>query len=179
MVGAEPPLPTRGQRLALLGFGAFVTVQLTLTALDRNVWPFCSYNLFNRVLPHRIPQPRVRLLEGDHASKLLPVHGMMPLEFFRVVRIFGMIYRDSSDEELKRRFSERLLRRLNTEPWGAFDEVKASYRPSTPDGFSGFEVHEVQIDVRDYDVDRDGPLHGRRVLYVHAPEARPAVSASA
>jgi hypothetical protein len=125
--------------------------------------------MFNRDFPERLPQPRVRLQDGDGPTVLLPVYGMMPLEFFRVVPIFGAIFLDNADEGVKARFARRVLDRMNDHPWRAFDEVRASYRPRSG-RFTGLDVYEVWADLAEFDSRADGPWQDERLLYSYRSE---------
>ncbi|GAA3836819.1 hypothetical protein GCM10022226_68440 [Sphaerisporangium flaviroseum] len=156
-----------GRKPALMAaiLGAVLVGQFFHTVVDRNRWPFCSNNMFNRTLPRRFPQLRIRLRDGDEWTGLRQVYGLMPLEFFRVVDIFAVILLENQDEELKDRFCRTILRRLNTRPWAAFDEVGRSERPTHPRGFTGLEVLMVTVDVADYRMADDGPLYDHQVLY--------------
>lgn len=145
---------------ALVYFGA----QLAHTWRDRNRWPLCSYNMFNRCLPARLAQPRVALHDGSGTGPLQPVYGMMPLEFFRVVRIFAEMFLGNDDEAVQQRFAARVVDRLNREPWEAFDEVRRSYRPRSGQ-ITGFDLYEVWIDMADFDPAEGGPLHDTKLLF--------------
>ncbi|MEV4398201.1 hypothetical protein [Nonomuraea sp. NPDC049607] len=144
---------------------AVLAGQFFHTVVDRNRWPFCSNNMFNRALPRRFPQLRIRLRDGDEWTGLRQVYGLMPLEFFRVVDIFATVLLENTDDEVKERFCRTILDRLNTRPWPNYDEVRRSERPTHPRGFTGLEVIMVSIDVGDYSMTDDGPLYDHQVLY--------------
>ncbi|WP_188188817.1 hypothetical protein [Nonomuraea sp. SYSU D8015] len=149
----------------LIGAGVtFFAVQAAHTWTDRNRWPLCSYNMFNRCLPERFAQPRVTLYDEFRSYPMLPVYGLLPLEFFRVVAICGAVYL-GDDDDLKDQFTASVLKGLNDAPWQAFDEVKASYRAESPRGFTGMDVFETWIDLADYDPRAGGPLHDTKLLY--------------
>jgi hypothetical protein len=150
--------------LITAGLGYFAA-QLYHTWVDRNRWPLCSYNMFNRCLPEQLAQPRITLYDSIGEHPMLPVYGTLPLEFFRVVRIFAKVYLTDTSDDLRNRFAERVIDRLNREPWDAFDEVHASFRPRGDTGFTGFDLYEVWIDTRDFDPRADAPLHRPRLLY--------------
>lgn len=148
----------------LAGVTGYLAAQMVCTWRDRNRWPLCSYNMFNRRLPARLAQPRVVLYDGSGAGPAQPVYGMMPLEFFRVVQIFGEVFLANDDDALKDRFAARVIGRLNTSPWRGFDEVRASYRPRSG-RFTGFDLLEVWIDTADFDPRAGEPLYDTRLLY--------------
>lgn len=146
-------------------FAGLLSVQVWHTVRDRNRWPICSNNMFNRVLPERIPQLRVRLRDGDVWTDPRSVYGLLPLEFFRVVDILDAVLVDNKDHVVRDRFCARVIDRLNTRPWNSFDEVHASERPTSSRGFTGIEILLVIVDVSDYSSTVDGPFHGCRVLH--------------
>jgi hypothetical protein len=163
---AELPNPV-GRRATVMAaiLGAVLAGQFFHTVVDRNRWPFCSNNMFNRTLPRRFAQLRIKLRDGDEWTGLRQVYGLMPLEFFRVVDIFAAVLLENEDDELKDRFCRTVLRRLNTRPWRASDEVRRSERPTHHRGFTGLEVLMVTVDVGDYSMADDGPLYDVQVLY--------------
>jgi hypothetical protein len=65
----------------------------------------------------------------------------LPVEFFRAYDMVDLIYAGKDDDK-KQAFSKSLLRRLNHEPWGRFDEVYPAARPPTASAFVGLEVFE-------------------------------------
>ncbi|WP_327088495.1 hypothetical protein OIE66_40300 [Nonomuraea sp. NBC_01738] len=157
----------RGRKPALaaaLLFGV-LAVQFYYTVVDRNRWPFCSNNMFNRTLPRRFPQLRIRLRDGAEWTGLRQVYGLMPLEFFRVVDICAGVLLENEDPGVKDRFCETIVRRLNTRPWPGFDEVRRSERPVHPGGFTGLEILMVNVDVGDYRMADDAPLYDQQVLH--------------
>ncbi|MFI7210900.1 hypothetical protein [Micromonospora maritima] len=156
---------TLSEALLVTAGAGYLGAQLWHTWKDRNRWPLCSYNMFNRTLPSRFPQPRVTLHDPAGSQELLPVYGLLPLEFFRVVSIMAEVFLVNQDEAIKHRFAERVLRRLNTRPWAAFDEVHASHRPLGPAGFHGLDLYAVTLDLDDYDPRVDRPLHQPELLF--------------
>jgi hypothetical protein len=157
--------PGRKPAVAAALLLSVLAVQFYHTVVDRNHWPFCSNNMFNRVLPRKFPQLRIRLRDGAEWTGLRQVYGLMPLEFFRVVDIFAGVLLENEDPEVKDRFCETVVRRLNTHPWPGFDEVRRSERPAHSDGFTGLEVVMVSVDVGDYVMADDGPLYDHQVLH--------------
>jgi hypothetical protein len=148
----------------LAGAVGYVAAQLVCTWRDQNRWPLCSYNMFNRRLPDRLAQPRVVLHDGVNEYPAEPVYGMMPLEFFRVVRIFAEVFLVNEDDAIKDRFAARVIDRLNTSPWDGFDEVRPSFRPRSG-RFTGFDLYEVWIHTDDFDPRKGEPLHDTKLLY--------------
>ncbi|MFE5732533.1 hypothetical protein ACFQ7A_16705 [Streptomyces sp. NPDC056528] len=155
------PLPLLGGAL-LAGLTA---AQFLHTVRDRNRWPICSNNMFNRPLPRHVEQLRVRLKDGDRWTQPRSVYGLMPLEFFRVVDICVAVLIDNEDRDVRDRFCRRVVERLNAHPWKAFDEVSASERPEDPRGFTGLELLSVSVDLQDYCRATDSPLYDVDVLH--------------
>jgi hypothetical protein len=163
----------RAAEIAVLaGAAGLLARQFACTWTDRNSWPFCSYNMFNRVLPERIGQPRVILTDGAGPTRPLPVYGLLPLEFFRVMSVTGAVYLGDTDTAARDAFTERMLDRLSDHPWRAFDEVRASIRPRAG-RFTGLDLYEAWIDLSDYDPDADQPLHDLRLLYSYRRQPWP------
>ncbi|MFH0244581.1 hypothetical protein ACGRHY_19700 [Streptomyces sp. HK10] len=155
----------RAAQLAAVALAGLTAVQFAHTVRDRNRWPVCSNNMFNQVLPERLPQLRVRLRDGERWGGLRPVYGLLPLEFFRVVDICVNVLVENEDREVRDRFCRRVVERLNSRPWRAFDEVHASERPIDPRGFTGLEMLVVSVDIADYSRADDAPLHEQRTLH--------------
>lgn len=139
--------------------------QFVHTVRDRNRWPICSNNMFNRPLPQRVEQLRVRLKDGTRWTEPRSVYGLLPLEFFRVVDICDAVLVDNEDPEVRDRFCRRVVERLNTRPWRGFDEISASERAGDPRGFTGLELLVVTVDLADYCRATDSPLHDIDVLH--------------
>lgn len=150
---------TRGERLLGAATGAYLLAQFAHTWRRRNRWPLCSYDMFSYPLASRFPQPRVQLCDDEGSTPLMPVYGLLPVEFFRAVAIIDDVFYECRDEALKERFAETMVHRLNTRPWRAFDEVRASIRPRSPRGWTGFRLVDVTIDLADYRPGEDQPLH--------------------
>lgn len=155
----------RAPLLAAAALGVLTMVQFVHTVRDRNRWPFCSNNMFNRVLPDRLPQLRVRLRDGDQWTEPRSVYGLLPLEFFRVVDICAAVLMENEDRQVRDRFCLRVVQRLNSSPWRGFDEVSDSERPTAPNGFTGLELLLVTVDLADYSRSTDSPLHDQQVLH--------------
>lgn len=155
------PLPV----LAAVLLAGLTAVQFAHTVRDRNRWPICSANMFNRPLPQRVEQLRVRLKDGAEWTEPRSVYGLLPLEFFRVVDICVAVLIDNEDLEVRDRFCRRVVDRLNSRPWKAFDEISASERPTDPSGFCGLELLSVSVDLADYTRATDSPLHDLEVLH--------------
>lgn len=150
---------TRGEGLLTAATCAYLLAQIGHTWRRRNRWPLCSYDMFSYPLAARFPQPRVQLCDDEGSTALMPVYGLLPVEFFRAVAIIDDVFYECQDASLKERFAESIVHRLNTRPWRAFDEVRASVRPRTARGWTGFRLVDVMIDLDDYRPPDDQPLH--------------------
>ncbi|MCG7525364.1 hypothetical protein MHW47_13030 [Streptomyces sp. OfavH-34-F] len=151
--------------LAATALAGLTVAQFVHTVRDRNRWPICSNNMFNQVLPDRVPQLRVRLRDGTRWTEPRQVYGLLPLEFFRVVDICAAVLMENEDERVRDAFCRRVVERLNTRPWKGFDEVAPSERPAAPEGFTGLELLLVTVDTADYSRATDSPLHDHRTLH--------------
>lgn len=160
-----------GESLLGIGWAGLFAAQLVHTWRNENRWPLCSYNMFNRTLPERFPQPRVTLHDDSGMRELLPVYGLLPVEFFRAVAICGAVYLENEDDQIKRRFSAAVVDRLNEHPWADFDEVRASHRPCGQ--FHGLDFYVVWMDLSDYDPDGDAPLHDAQLVYSYRRQQCP------
>lgn len=151
--------------LAATALAGLTAAQFVHTVRDHNRWPICSNNMFNRVLPERIPQLRVRLRDGVRWTEPRQVYGLLPLEFFRVVDICAAVLLENEDREVRDRFCRRVVERLNSHPWRGFDEIARAERPTAPEGFTGLELLLVTVDTADYSRATDSPLHDQQVLH--------------
>ncbi len=136
----------RAAAVGAAGLG-YLAAHALATVRDTRRWPVSPYNMFNRTLPERFPQPRCTLLDGDRWTSLLPVYGLMPLDFFRTVGIMRSVYLECRDPDVQAEFTRLLLAELNERPWRAFDEIRAPHRPSGPEGFRDLQVWEVWIEL--------------------------------
>lgn len=126
--------------------GTVLCIQIACTLSDRNVWPFCAYNMFNYHLDDTSEELRVVLHEEDGwSSTPLDPWGVLPLEFFRVVSILEEMYITRTDEIGRANFSQFLLDQLNTTSWRAFDEVAAGYRPRSGHVLVGLDIYLVAV----------------------------------
>jgi hypothetical protein len=119
-------------------------VQLGHTLLDRNTFPFCSYNVFAFQAPARL---------------------VAPLEFFRARQVVMRAVVGNDDPVRGESVATQLLRRLNEAPWPAFDETLASARPAPGTRFVGLEVVLFVLDTRDYRPPGPPRILGRRPVY--------------
>lgn len=156
-VARHRTVPLRARHLVLPA--AVLGAQLAHTVLDRNRWPFCSNNMFNRALPRRFEQFRVRLRDDEGWTGLLDVYGLLPLEFFRIVETFDQVYvAPRVSQETRRRFTRELLSEMNENPWRRFDEI---HPPPVPRSgrWLDLKAYVVWVDLDDFDAEVGAPLH--------------------
>jgi hypothetical protein len=151
---------------ALTAIGALFSVQLLSTFMNKNYWPFCSYNLFHYQSPQRVQEIRVRLFDDrGNSTPILDTWGLLPLEYFRVISILRQIYISNKDENIKQNFSIKMLKRLNKRPWKPFDEIKSPIRSFSGRPFIGFELLLVDIDLNTYNPFDRSSYTRQQVLY--------------
>ena len=127
----------------------FAINQIVLTVRDKDVWPFSSYTVFESVEPEQIKLARILLTENNGTTQNEKLSAMLPLEYFRVTRLFSLVYL-SSNQELKERFSQLVLNRINSNPWRGFDEMEAAPKPVSGSGFAGFELYVDTYDLSQF-----------------------------
>ncbi len=107
------------------GLAAFVAVQLSLTAVDRNYWPLSSHNFF-AFIPSD-PFLRIGFVVGDDKGRWTPpalIGHAMPLEFFRANQLayrWGIEGTPAQREAL----CQLMLRFVKEGRGAAFDETLA------------------------------------------------------
>ena len=128
----------------------FLVIQLSLTILNKHVWPFCAYSMFNRVPSEVMIRPKLDLILNDGEVVTIDVHETLPLEFFRAMGIYYTVYDELSDLKRKQ-FSELVLNTLNEKSWNGFDEVYKSYSKPRGKIIKGFSLIDYKIDFRSRD----------------------------
>ena len=118
----------------------FFCAQLLHTLFNVNNWPFCSYNMFNFVTPLQTKIIRVALHLDDGGQQLVAPGNILPLEFFKANSLIVNVYGVSADERRKEQLSEMILRRLNSDPWPAFDETYRAARAPHGSKYVGFDL---------------------------------------
>lgn len=106
----------------------FFFIQLFCTITNKNIYPFCSYNMFNRTFFGKYKQFEVRLINSlKNDSISVPAYKIIPIEYFRADYIMYNIYY-SNDEKKKYEFSKAILDNLKYNPWTGFDEIYGSIK---------------------------------------------------
>ncbi|MGL5829101.1 MAG: hypothetical protein ACRC0L_05975 [Angustibacter sp.] len=128
---------SRAGRLAL----ATMLGNIVATIFNRNIGPFCSYNMFYGSVPSEYPQLRVRVRYVDGTeSAVLDVRGLMPFEFFRTVSMLERVFLHAAGEPYRTSCAQAILDGLNSHPWGPRDEVNPSLRSPDDPLITGFDL---------------------------------------
>lgn len=141
---------------------SFLVIQLSLTMLNKHIWPFCAYSMFNRVPSEVMVRPKLDLILNNNKMVTVDVHETLPLEFFRAMGIYYTVY-DELNELRKKQFSKLILKTLNESSWNGFDEVYKSYRAPGGKKVKGFSLVDYKIDFRSRD--REVRVYRGDVLY--------------
>lgn len=159
-------------RLLLAATISVCAVQLGCTVLDRNAWPLCSYNMFNRVPIVPTPYLGVVLIENDGTRTEVLPGATIPVEFFRASDVLLEAYQ-GRDRSKQAAFSGTVLDRLNVQPWGAFDETMAAATPRSGSAFIGLELHARWLDVTQPVVRPAAAKHSEAMYWWTYAEASP------
>ncbi|MEZ8099083.1 hypothetical protein [Vibrio bivalvicida] len=112
----------------------FFCLQITLTYLNQNIWPFSGHAFFSFRPGETIYLKRI-VIEDEQGNAIYghPAN-YMPLEFFKANRVIIHMFTDSNitDSE-KSDFLTALLDNAKYHPWSKFDETYASV--SIPEEF--------------------------------------------
>ena len=116
-----------------------IALQLTLTIFNvKTMWPLCPYNMFNwnKSLEQNRDFIDLTLKDGS-TFKVSPFH-ILPIEYFKSFRI---IKRSLEMPTLQKKlFYQFLLKRLNDQPHGGFDEIYSSPKSSKKNPFVNIAV---------------------------------------
>lgn len=123
---------------------ALQTTQLILVRLGYRLWPFCSYDMFAQRAVATPQTLQVTLIDDQGDATGVHPGAVLPIEFFRANELIYEIFVRGQDSERKQRLAADILRRLNEEPWPAFDETWASSTPRSKRRFVALEVELVQ-----------------------------------
>ena len=117
--------------------------------MDRNRWPFCTYNMFNYRLGVSATQLRV-LLATDQGYLYGPDDpwGLLPIESFRIDAILRQVFCHDVPPGVRDEFCEQILERLNKGAWRQWDEVRGSFYRPVSHKFAAIAVYLVEVDFR-------------------------------
>ncbi|MEI2777910.1 MAG: hypothetical protein V9G19_18500 [Tetrasphaera sp.] len=132
----------RGLSLALAAAGAQLIAGAIATVANRNLWPVCSYNMFNDALERNGDQLLVDLLTPQGWDAGHPAAAAYPVPFFRANQVFAHLVVAGEPEE-QVRFAHRVIDRLNHRRWRAFDEIRAPAATARP-------VRGIRVRVREH-----------------------------
>jgi hypothetical protein len=178
----------RLRSLALFVFPAFFLIQFAQifgpVAPRLRIWPFCPYDMFAFPTDYNVIYHRIVLTEADGTQQVVDPGNVLPVEFFRANVLFALLFGSGSDrrmqrwygvgrdENLKRTICQAALRRLNSDPWRAFDETFAAARPRSRGAAARFVAMTVVLDHYDfarYDPDRPLTPARRETLFTVTP----------
>lgn len=132
------------------GLTLFFSIQLLHTIFDQNSWPFCSYNMFNTILPLKFTLYTAILTKADGSQQHEEVWKLLPVEFFKAYHMIEKIYIDGKDRKTQDTFSKNLLNRLNRDPWIRFDERFPSASSAHHEKFVAIEILTNEQDFTAY-----------------------------
>lgn len=125
-------------------FFVLQTTQLVLVRLGYRLWPFCSYDMFAQ---RAVPRPRtlqVTLTDDRGDAVQVQPGNVLPVEFFRANELLYEVFVRGQDRQRKRQLASDILRRLNEEPWSAFDETWAARAAQKGRRFVSLEVELLE-----------------------------------
>jgi hypothetical protein len=117
-----------------------ISIQIILTLMDTNFWPFCSYDLFSFLPTEARTRLIVAMYEDDHTVQTVSPGNILPLEFFRANHLIADVYFYPGNAKRKIAFAAYILDQLNNAPWIAFDETYAAATPQSGRRFVGFDL---------------------------------------
>lgn len=122
-----------------------LSLNLICTISNTNLWPFCSYNMFNFNVEKSISRLKISICEDTGECQIVNPGNILPIEFFRANRFFSSIYLKGS---LNNEFKKKVLLRLNNNPWGQFDEIMPAALPKYGNSFVDFQIiiQNISID---------------------------------
>ncbi|MBO0514806.1 hypothetical protein [Streptomyces beijiangensis] len=127
--------------------------------------------MFNYKLPMQWEQLRIVLYDqSGRGTKPLDPFGVLPTEFFRVVSILERIFMINKDERLRTEFCDRTLSVMSTDPWGDFDETRATVRPRNGHRFVALDLYLVEVHQDSCDPRDRSAVCEARLLHRHDPE---------
>lgn len=134
--------PARGLSIALAAAGAQLAAGAIATLTNRNLWPVCSYNMFNDAFERNADELVVDLLTPRGWEEGHPAAAAYPVPFFRANQVFAHLVVAGEPEE-RVRFAHRVIDRLNHRRWRAFDETRAPAATARP-------VHGIRVCVLEH-----------------------------
>lgn len=128
----------------------FFSIQFYLTLFGGFLWPFSGHRLFSQ----RATQQKtiVQAILTDAQGQEYAVHPgkAIPIEYSRCSGLIRTLHQKGTEEQ-KQKLCEYLLKRLNENPWWAFDEMFSAIKPfNAPFVHLSFEHHTIQFHPKPY-----------------------------
>jgi hypothetical protein len=155
---------------------AFMAGQFVHTLMNRNWWPFASFNMFSFSCPDT-PRRRLAILvtaSGECVGPI-PAWRLLPLEYFRVDALMKECFQGARSTQRRAAVASHVLQRVNAGTWRAWDEIKESPPPAASP-YVGVEFHLVHVDLDSCDLSNSQDILSRELLYRFDPEGRFATS---
>ena len=154
-----------------LMFFLYFAHQIWITAQNKHRFPFCAYNMFNRVPNTKMIRPKLILKTNTGQTQVADIHETIPLEFFKAIGIYYTVFEDHS-KEVQENFSKFIITTLNEKDWIAFDEVHSKVVPNDGDKFIGITVQNFELDFTNYKEDKDVSISPGTILYQYNMESK-------
>jgi hypothetical protein len=141
----------RTRRIVAAALGVWLAAQVAQSVTGRNTWPFSGYDMFSELASGELWTWRAALREADGGEREVELERLFPVEFFRAPGMATRLFLGPETAAAKAEAAERLLRRLDEAPWGAFDEVAAAPRARIGSagfvGFVGLRLDAVRLEL--------------------------------
>lgn len=136
------PLTKTGLTALLVGF---FYIQFSLTLFGGFLWPFSSHRLFSQLPTQRKEIVQAILTDANGNQTIHHPGRVIPIEYSRCSGLIRKMAKESSLEQ-KNLFCAYLIKRLNYNPWWAFDEMFSSPIRTVPFTKIRFETHVIEFD---------------------------------
>jgi hypothetical protein len=172
----KPPsrVHARGQAwvrwVASVLFSVLFAAQVGMTLINRNLWPFCSYNMFSHTVRGQYQRIVVTLTEGDGREVSVSPANTVAIEFFRANRAYYEVFGREVEDFRRRAFCEMILRDLRKTEWIRGNEVRPQARSVTRSGFVGLDAF-LERSSQQWDLSTQGVE--RMQLYSYQQHERP------
>lgn len=155
----------KAKGISLLFLIIFSIVQITVSVTGKNFWPISSYNMFNTTMKQEFRLFKAELVEDNGQSVFTDVFNLFPVEFFRINNMMVTVYFKNQDNDLKRNFSNFIIKNLNERKWMSFDEVYQSINPSDGSKFVDFKLHLWTYDFTQYNQKKKYEIIKKQEIY--------------
>lgn len=130
----------------------FFSTQISLTLFGGFLWPFSGHRLFSQRAT--LKKTIVQAILIDHQGREYAVHPgrAIPIEYSRCSGLIRTLYQRGTKEQ-QQKLCLYLLKRLNENPWWAFDEMFSAVRPIQGSFVHlRFEHHTIRFHSKPYPV---------------------------